>query len=131
MDKRLIEKKYFLWRIFTFSGYITPSQFFSELVIRIIGFFCATIMLCIALSAAVDGTTEEIIALAYQLLPVLAFLWVIPIMALTRRRLRDAGYSAKSYLWLLLPVVGWIVFVTRLCSKTVKRKPEDIWFEYD
>ena len=72
------------------------------------------------------------------LIPALTFLAtvysiaaLIPGLAITVRRLRDAGYSAKSYLWLLLPIVGWTVFVIRLCAKTAKRKPEEIWFEYN
>ena len=131
MDKRLVQKRYFLWRIFTFSGYISPSQFWSEIALRLIGFFCATIFLCIALSVAIPGDVERILALVDVLLPVLGVLWLIPIVALTRRRLRDAGYSAKSYLWLLIPVVGQIVFIVRLCCKTAPRKPEEIWFEYN
>ena len=131
MDKRLFDKKYFLWRSFTFSGYITPGQFWSEIAIRLISFFCAVIILCMVLSAKMTGDSAEIVAMANKLVPILALLWLIPIAALTRRRLRDAGYSAKSYLWLLLPIVGWIVFVIRLCAKTAKRKPEEIWFEYN
>ena len=131
MDKRLVEKKYFLWRMFTFSGYISPSQFWSEIATRIVGYFCAVIMLCIVLSVAVPADVEGIVALVDIFVPILGVLWLIPIIVLTRRRLRDAGYSAKSYLWLLLPVVGWIVFVVRLCAPTVSRKPEDIWFEYN
>ena len=131
MDKRLVEKKYFLWRIFTFSGYISPAQFWSELVILIIGFFCATIFLCIILSVAVPGDVEDVRDLTYALLPVFGSVWAIRILALTRRRLRDAGYSAKSYLWLLLPGIGVIAFLARLCSGTAPRKPEEIWFEYN
>ena len=131
MDKRLFEKRYFLWRSLTFSGYISPVQFWSEIAIRMIGFFCATIILCIVLSATMQADTEQIIARVNMCIPILAVLWMIPIAALTRRRLRDAGYSAKSYLWLLVPVVGLIVFAARLCARTVPRKPEDIWFEYD
>ena len=131
MDKRLFDKKYFLWRSFTFSGYITPAQFWSEIAIRLISFFCAVIILCMVLSAKMTGDSAEIVAMANKLVPVLGILWLIPVAALTRRRLRDAGYSAKSYLWLLLPIVGWIVFVIRLCAKTAKRKPEEIWFEYN
>lgn len=131
MDKRLVEKRYFLWRLFTFSGYISPGQFWSEIVIRIVGFFCAVIILCIVLTVSMAADTEEIISLVNLLLPVLGVLWLIPIIALTRRRLRDAGYSAKSYLWLLVPVVGLIVFIVRLCSKTAPRKPEELWFEYN
>ena len=131
MDKRLIQKRYFLWRMFTFSGYISPSQFWAEIPLRLISFFCATIFLCIVLSVATPGDVENVIALVDIILPILGLLWVIPIIALTRRRLRDAGYSAKSYLWLLIPVVGLIVFIMRLCSKTVPRKPEELWFEYN
>ena len=131
MDKRLVEKKYFLWRMFTFSGYISPAQFWSEIAIRFIGYFCASIILCIVVSVGVPADTEEALALVNILLPILGIIWLIPIIALTRRRLRDAGYTAKSYLWLLIPVVGQIVFIVRLCCRTVKRKPEDIGFEYN
>ena len=131
MDKRLVEKKYFLWRMFTFSGYISPSQFWSEIALRFIGFFCAVIMLCIGLSVAMPEEPEKISALMGMLVPILGVLWMIPIVVLTRRRLRDGGHSPKNYLWLLIPVIGWIMFVLRLCAPTVSRKPEDIWFEYN
>jgi len=131
MDKRLFQKKSFLWRMFTFSGYISSGQFWSEIAIRLIGFFCAAIILCIVLSTTMQADTEEIIARVNIFVPILGILWSIPIIALTRRRLRDAGYSAKSYLWLLIPVAGLIVFISRLCSATVPRKPKEIWFEYD
>jgi len=131
MDKRLVEKKYFLWRMLTFSGYISPGQFWTEIGMRLIGFFCCMIILCIVVSVAIPGDVEQISEIVNKLLSILSILWLIPIIALSRRRLRDGGYSAKSYLWLLIPVVGWIAFVSRLCSKTVPRKPEDLWFEYN
>jgi uncharacterized membrane protein YhaH (DUF805 family) len=131
MDKRLFRKQSFLWRIFTFSGYITPKQFWSEIITRCIGFFCAMIFLCIVLSATVPGDVEDVKNVLRFALPALGVLWSIPLVVLSRRRLRDAGFSAKSYLWLLLPVAGWIVFLVRLCARTAPRKPEDIWFEYD
>lgn len=43
---------------------------------------------------------------------------LIPGLAITVRRLRDAGYSWLSYFWLLLPIVGWIIFIVRLCKKS-------------
>ena len=131
MDKRLFEKRYFLWRGLTFSGYITPSQFLSEVVTRCIGFFCAMIFLCIVASATVPGDVEDVKAFLQIAVPVLGGLWASPFVVLSRRRLRDAGYSAKSYLWLLLPVIGWMIFLVRLCARTAPRKSEDIWFEYD
>ena len=131
MDKRFFEKKHFLWRMFTFSGYISPGQFWSEMAIRVIGFFCATIILCIVITVSISADTEQLVSLVNISVPILGILWSIPIVALTRRRLRDAGYSAKSYLWLLLPVVGWIVFIVRLCAPTAPRASKDIWFEYN
>ena len=131
MDKRLVEKKYFLWRMFTFSGYISPGQFWAEIPTRIIGFLCAVIILCIMLSASMTADTAEIVARVNILVPILGVLWMIPMVALTRRRLRDAGYSAKTFLWLLVPVAGLIVLIVRLCAPTVPRKPEEIWFEYN
>jgi uncharacterized membrane protein YhaH (DUF805 family) len=82
-------------------------------------------------SVTVPADTNSIIALVNILVPILGILWLIPIVILTRRRLRDAGYSAKSYLWLLVPIVGQIVFVVRLCRPTVPRKPDEIWFDYN
>ena len=131
MDKRLVQKRYFLWRMFTFSGYISPGQFWSEIATRLIGFFCAMIILCFVLSDTMSADIETITDRLYVWLNILGILWMIPIIALTRRRLRDAGYSAKSYLWLLIPVVGLIAFLARLCAGTAPRKPEEIWFEYD
>ena len=131
MDKRLVEKKYFLWRMFTFSGYISPGQFWSEIAIRIIGYFCAVIILCIVVSSGMQADTETIIGVVNVLVPLLGVIWVIPILALTRRRLRDGGCSARNYLWLLLPVIGWIVFVVKLCAPTAPRDTSKIWFEYN
>lgn len=131
MDKKLFKRGNFLWREFTFAGYASVGEFWSELALRIIGYFCAVIFLSIFLSVVMPSNVEEILAVLDILLPILGFIWVIPILALSRRRLRDAGYSAKSYLWLLVPAVGLIVFLVRLCSKTVPREPEQIWFEYE
>ena len=131
MDKRLFQKRYFLWRRLTFSGYISAGQFWSEVIMRIISFFCATIILCIILSAVMSTDTEGVLSAVNISVPILGVLWLIPIIVLTRRRLRDAGYTAKSYLWLLVPVAGLIVFIARLCSPTAQRKPEEIWLEYN
>lgn len=129
MNKKLFKKRNFLYRTFSFSGYITAGNFWSEIGIRLIEFFCASIFLCIAVSVLVPGDTEDLIDLVHILVPALGLLWAVPIVPLTRRRLRDAGYSAKSYLWLLLPVIGWIVFIVRMFAKSVPRKPGELWFE--
>ena len=87
-----------------------------------IEFLCAAVLSCIVIVVLIPRETEELSGIMDTLFPVLAILWSIPIISMTRRRLRDAGYDAKSYLWLLLPVVGWIVFLVRLCGKSVADK---------
>ena len=129
MDKRLFKRGNFLFRTFSFKGYISVSAFWSDLPIRLISLFCAVILMCIAVSVCVPGEVEEIVTLCQWIVPVLALLWLIPVIPLTRRRLRDAGYTAKAYLWLLLPVIGWIIFIIKLCAKSVPRKSGELWFE--
>ena len=129
MDKRLFEKKHFLWRMFTFSGYMSAGSFWTAIFMRAVTYFCASIILCIVISVTVPGSTQEIIDLVHVLVPVLGVIWILALVPLTRRRLRDAGYGAKSYLWLLLPVIGWILFVVRLSARSVPRKPGEVWFE--
>lgn len=129
MDKRLFQRGNFLFRMFSFKGYISAISFWSEMPIRLISLFCAVILVSIGISAFVPGEVEEIVTLCQNMIPVLAVLWIIPIIPLTRRRLRDAGFGAKTYFWLLLPVVGWIIFIVKLCAKSVPRKAGDLWFE--
>ena len=129
MDKRLFQRGNFLFRMFSFKGYITPVSFWSEMPIRLISLFCAVILTSICISVCVPGEVEEIVDLCQSMIPVLAILWIIPVIPLTRRRLRDAGFGAKTYLWLLLPVIGWIIFIVKLCAKSVPRKSGELWFE--
>ena len=129
MDKRLFKRGNFLFRMFSFKGYINGPSFWSDLMIRLISFVCAVILLCIAVSVIVPGEPEQIVTLCENLVPFLALLWILPLVPLTRRRLRDGGFTAKAYLWLLLPVIGWLVFICRLCAKSVPRKAGELWFE--
>ncbi len=40
-----------------------------------------------------------------------AILWVLPSITVSVRRLHDIGKSAWALLWVLLPVIGWIVLI--------------------
>lgn len=121
----MLKKKYmykppnFFQRNFSFGGKIDLPHFGSEIGIRLIGFLCAAIVICIASVVVLPLDADELIRFMDLAVPVLAVIWAVPIVALSRRRLRDAGYSAKIYLWLLLPVVGWIIFFIKLCGKSV------------
>ncbi len=113
------KKPNFFRRNFSFSGVIEATHFWSEIGVRVIGWLCASVLLSILISVLIPGTTEQLIELTNVVIPIFTIIWIIPMVALTRRRLRDAGYSAKSYLWLLLPVVGWIIFIVLLCRRSV------------
>ncbi|MCK5762465.1 MAG: DUF805 domain-containing protein [Candidatus Izimaplasma sp.] len=38
---------------------------------------------------------------------------LIPMIALSIRRLRDAGYSPWNLLWWFLPIIGWIILIIK------------------
>ena len=113
-------------RNFTFTGYLTAGEFWSEIGMRIISLLCAVIVTCILISVCLPGTSEDKLAVTNIVTPLLALVWFIPMICMTRRRLRDAGHSAKSYLWLLLPVIGWLIFLGQLCGKSIPREQPKI-----
>ena len=102
--------------LFSFSGKMGRGEFWSELGVRLISFLCACIIACIIICVTVQAEFAVLMQAVDVVVSVLGILWGLSILAMTRRRLRDAGFSAKSYLWLLLPGIGWILFVVRLCG---------------
>jgi uncharacterized membrane protein YhaH (DUF805 family) len=44
---------------------------------------------------------------------------LIPGLAIAVRRLQDAGHTWKSLLLYLIPLVGWIIVLVRLCKKSI------------
>lgn len=109
----------FFKRNFSFSGHMTAGEFWSDLGIRLIELLCAAILVCILVAVLVPGTTEELVTVSNIAVSVPTVFWFASTAAKTRRRLRDGGYTAKAYLWLLLPGIGTIVFIARLCAKSV------------
>ena len=103
---------------------MTASKFWSEFALKCISFFCALIVMIMILSASLPVSTKTLTQIVNYSAIALAVLWCIPIVRNTRRRLRDAGHSAKAYLWLLLPVLGWIWFIILLCTKSVPAEPK-------
>lgn len=57
------------------------------------------------------GFWYSVMSLVYFLLTVSA---VIPSLAVWTRRMHDVNKSGWSWLWLLLPVIGWIIVLRRL-----------------
>ena len=103
------------------------ARFWSECGVQLISYLCASIIMTMVLSVTVKVSTERLTRIVEYCACGLAVLWCIPIIRNTRFRLRDAGYTAKSYLWLLLPIVGWIIFIARLFAKSAEQKPNEVY----
>lgn len=56
-----------------------------------------------------------------SLSPLLSLIWllvtIVPGFCLLARRLHDTGRSNWNYLWILLPVIGWVIILVFLCQK--------------
>jgi uncharacterized membrane protein YhaH (DUF805 family) len=57
---------------------------------------------------------EEAIGLVFNIATLL------PLIAATNRRFKDAGVSPKNFWWLALPIVGWVFLVIRLTTPSKK-----------
>lgn len=44
---------------------------------------------------------------------------LLPSLGLFWRRMHDAGHSGWWWLWILLPLVGWIIILVALCKASV------------
>ena len=106
---------------FSFSGQMTASEFWSSLCTGFIGAFVILMVLCMLLCAIVPADVEQLSLIMNWVTLSVCLFWLVRVAAISRRRLRDAGFTAKSYLWLLLPVVGLIIFVViRLCARSTE-----------
>lgn len=67
-----------------------------------------------------DGfaTTTSTVYLGGALASLWGFIVLLPSLAVTIRRLRDAGHQWQEIFWILLPIAGVIVLVIRLADPT-------------
>ncbi len=104
---------------FSFSGSATVSEFWSSFFSSLMGGFCTLIGLCILVTVTIPGELEDLKEIMDWVAMANTFFWFMHIVAMSRRRLRDAGFTAKSYLWLLVPGLGIIAFIFgRLCERS-------------
>ena len=105
---------------------MTAGAFWTDAAVKVISCLCAIILVSIALAVFLPLETEALIQIANRVACGMIVLWCLPVLRNTRRRLRDAGYTAKAYLWLLLPVIGWIIFIALLCKKGLPIKSSEL-----
>ena len=118
------KKKYPILDMLKDKETMSAGMFWSEFGIQVVSYFCAVLIVAMILSATLNTSTEKVIQIVEYTALCMVPLFCIPIIRNTKRRLRDAGYTAKAYLWLLLPVIGWLIFVFLLLKKSVPRKPD-------
>lgn len=94
-----------------FSGTATRSEFWWWILFVVLA-GAALAALPVPTFALVDGVPFE----APTLAPVWQIAVLVPTLAITIRRLRDAGASWGHIFWILLPVAGAIVLIV-LCSQ--------------
>ena len=108
----------FWWHYIDFKGRSTVSEFCNAWMWYIITGFLLMISSCIILITCFDIDAQTTAEMSERLLSIFGFVSLSPCLAITVRRLRDAGYSPKSFFWLLVPGIGFIAFLTRLFSKS-------------
>lgn len=86
-----------------FRGRAAPSEFWWFVLFSVLGSFTATIVLAVALAA--DLAVFELLFILWHLA------MVLPLLAVTVRRLHDIGRSGWWLLLSFIPFVGFIVII--------------------
>ncbi len=79
-------------------------------------FILFTVIVQAALGSLNILTPRGLITIGSSLAGVWAIAMLLPTLAVTVRRLRDAGRSWAELFWLLLPIAGVIVLIVHLCE---------------
>jgi uncharacterized membrane protein YhaH (DUF805 family) len=73
-------------------------------------YFALALLLLSAIAGVLDGDVQTIVAIAT----------LIPWASASARRLRDSGKTMNNFWWLLLPVVGWVIFFVQLAQPAMQ-----------
>lgn len=87
--------------------YFVLANIIAVIILQIIDTLLATIGICIPTYSGYYGILSSIYSLA-ALIPSFAIVW---------RRLHDINKSGVNYLWVLLPLIGWIILLVYFCKK--------------
>lgn len=106
--KKLNGFQYFLLafkKYAVFKGRSTRSEFWY--------FYLAYIIIAIILSILSSfAKSLDVLVILFGIVS------IIPILAISVRRMHDIGKSGWNYLWNLLPIIGNIYFIVLLCTKS-------------
>lgn len=94
-----------------FSGRAVRSEFWWWVLF--------TTLVSTALNALNVATPQGSLLLGSSLSGVWSIAVLLPSLAVTVRRLRDAGRGWPELFWLLLPIAGLIILIVHLCDASV------------
>ena len=107
-----------------FRGRSTPSDYWFAYSAHVLIFFASYLLLAVFQGMAVDETSllrnEVIFLFIFFVYGVAA---ILPGLAITVRRLRDAGYNWPYIFVTFIPFVGPIIFIVLLCKPTKVEYP--------
>ena len=107
-----------------FRGRSTPSDYWFAYSAHVLIFFASYLLLAVFQGMAVDETSllrnEVIFLFIFFVYGVAA---ILPGIAITVRRLRDAGYNWPYIFVAFIPFVGWIILIVLLCKPTKVEYP--------
>ena len=107
-----------------FKGRSTPSDYWLAYSAHVLIFFASYLLLAVFQGMAVDETSllrnEVIFLFIFFVYGVAA---ILPGLAITVRRLRDAGYNWPYIFIPLIPFVGIFIFIFLLCQPTKVEVP--------
>lgn len=107
-----------------FKGRSTPSDYWLAYSAHVLIFFAFYLLLAVFQGMAVDETSllrnEVIFLFIFFVYGVAA---ILPGIAITVRRLRDAGYNWPYIFIPLIPFVGIFIFIFLLCQPTKVEVP--------
>jgi uncharacterized membrane protein YhaH (DUF805 family) len=93
-----------------FTGRASRSEFWW--------FVLFTTLVSTALGTLNFATPEGVVSIGSSLAGLWSVAVLLPSLAISVRRLRDAGRSWAELFWLLLPLVGLIILIVRFCEPT-------------
>ena len=114
------------WRRFAdFSGRTSRRDYWVSCftgcgVYLLYSLFC--MVFCLVIAGYFDLSVELMSTVFRIMISLYSTAYLLPYLAMTVRRLRDAGYHSKLLLLWIIPPVGFLAILARLCSKSVEAK---------
>ena len=123
----MIEADKKFWKGYVdFTGRSTPSDYWFAYSAHVLIFFASYLLLAVFERMAAETGSSDLFTIGVILL-LIVFAYgvaaILPGLAITVRRLRDAGYNWPYIFIPLIPFVGIFIFIFLLCQPTKVEVP--------